>query len=717
MQEIKDYGVEAGGPLVRGRAWVWGSYGSQDIGVGVNNFFTPGCVPASNRPEDELTTIGFYAFSEITEVGGHNQTVRWDGIISPRWFIEASFARGQNDIVELPSVDEWNVANRTVTPTVLTGGIGFFESINDSENLQHQVKSTHLFHAGGEHQVRGGLIFEDISFDRTIQRTGPPITLADGQRTVTGAQVEVIADPTFGRIFRVVRANTSNVAATNQDYLSLFVQDQWRVGDRLTIIGGLRWDRQKLEGLLADFTWDQNFAPRIGATFAPLGTGRLKVFGNWGRYYAKIPQDIAVRSLSADAGVTRADYFDAGLTQPIPNGVRAGGQTNHLQFAGLEPAAFAPDMNGGSFDERVVGVEYEALPGLNLGVRYIGRRLNDIVEDIGTGPLVSFLGPEADSVEFFVTNPSVDSPVVPGFGASHVDPVRDYDAIEVTADKRLGDNWQMQASYRWGKLEGNYEGFFRNDNGQSDPGITSLFDFPPNDPSYAPFAEANGFRGDPRFLRLARVGDEPATHVQPEGKEVVAEHLHLMPPVVRQRPGVESGVRQRRRDSRRTARFGLPDGRRLPDTQRDRIQRRPPRRLRVPAAGRTTHHSPSRHLQPVQPRSGDCLRQSDRARFRGTWEREPGLRRGRDQPRRGPGCGAGAVSGADRRAFRVLAYIAPLPCRQLTEVCHGTAKTTMPDMVDRPGARGVWRRDARPRADQAGAAVRPGRGNHHASAD
>jgi hypothetical protein len=32
-------------------------------------------------------------------------------------------------------------------------------------------------------------------------------------------------------------------------------------------------------------------------------------------------------------------------------------------------------------------------------------------------------------------------------------------------------------NYRWSQLNGNYEGAFRNDNGQSDPSISSLFDF------------------------------------------------------------------------------------------------------------------------------------------------------------------------------------------------------------------------------------------------
>lgn len=36
---ITDWGFEAGGPIRRGRAWVWGSYGRQDIDVGINNFY------------------------------------------------------------------------------------------------------------------------------------------------------------------------------------------------------------------------------------------------------------------------------------------------------------------------------------------------------------------------------------------------------------------------------------------------------------------------------------------------------------------------------------------------------------------------------------------------------------------------------------------------------------------------------------------------------
>jgi hypothetical protein len=41
IQNIKDYGIEVGGPIKKGKAWVWGAIGKQTIGVGVVGFFAP----------------------------------------------------------------------------------------------------------------------------------------------------------------------------------------------------------------------------------------------------------------------------------------------------------------------------------------------------------------------------------------------------------------------------------------------------------------------------------------------------------------------------------------------------------------------------------------------------------------------------------------------------------------------------------------------------
>ena len=47
IQNIRDYGVEIGGPILRNRAWFWGGYGAQDIRVGVIGFLKsdPSCNP------------------------------------------------------------------------------------------------------------------------------------------------------------------------------------------------------------------------------------------------------------------------------------------------------------------------------------------------------------------------------------------------------------------------------------------------------------------------------------------------------------------------------------------------------------------------------------------------------------------------------------------------------------------------------------------------
>jgi hypothetical protein len=41
IQNIKDYGFEMGGPISRGRAWVWGGVGKQTVDVGVIGFYQP----------------------------------------------------------------------------------------------------------------------------------------------------------------------------------------------------------------------------------------------------------------------------------------------------------------------------------------------------------------------------------------------------------------------------------------------------------------------------------------------------------------------------------------------------------------------------------------------------------------------------------------------------------------------------------------------------
>ena len=108
-----------------------------------------------------------------------------------------------------------------------------------------------------------------------------------------------------------------------------------------------------------------NWAPRIGVVYDVLGNGRRKLYGNYGRFYARIPNDLAARALSGDAGISRGDYFDANLTQPIPNGVLRRAAHDHLALRGRRPAAPTRSIPTPSCPTRTSsspGFEYEAMP-------------------------------------------------------------------------------------------------------------------------------------------------------------------------------------------------------------------------------------------------------------------------------------------------------------------------------------------------------------------
>jgi hypothetical protein len=495
-------------------------------------------------------------FSELDFYGGYNEAIRYDGIIKTNWLIEASASYAYTNFKELPSVDENDVSDRTVVPFRETGGIGYYDTGTKGTNGQLSLKSTNIFNAGGNHQLRYGLQFENIGYTRGFNHSGASFNFPDGTPTVGGGNVRIQSDPVFGQIYRVVRANYGPEVVTNQKYINWFAQDTWQIGKKLTFRPGIRWERQKLNGGTAvapngsglcfdgeanvgavanglgpdgvigtaddgtdggltpttcQFTWTNNWGPRIGATYDFTGSGKSKLYASWGRFYAKIPNDLAARALNADAGVSRVDYFDLGLTRPVPQGVTALGTANHFVLAGIAGSIFANGSTSTYSDEFVGGVEYEVARGVNLGVRYIHRNISTVLEDYANAsPVMYELGfPGLAGVVYYIDNisPSLETlnPTgVPGFEQLHQplfeDPVHKYQSIEVTANKAFSDNWSLFASYRYAKLEGNFEGFFRSDNGQSDPAISALFDFPTNDVDYTGIGTPQfDYRGDIRF--------------------------------------------------------------------------------------------------------------------------------------------------------------------------------------------------------------------------
>jgi hypothetical protein len=448
-----------------------------------------------------VDTAGF----STLDYGGHQQTVRYNGILRNSWLLEAGWARSINKISELPSVDTWRYTDRTVTPNVISGGIGgVYEKGNQSLSNQWSFKSTNII---GGHSIKYGFQYDDATYSQTNAITGPTFKAPDGRQTATGARIGVVAAPEVpgGKIYRVERANFNVGRDTPQTYSNFFIQDQWQAG-RFTINPGIRYEQEKMSGtLIEDWELKNNWAPRIGVTYDATGDGRTKLFANYGKFYAKVPNDLATRALSADDSFTRGDYFDANLTNVVPEGVLAAGVTRHFILAGVGADTIDPEAKLTYTNEYVLGVEREIITNTTAGVRYIHRNMPQVLEDIANCPMVAYdLHLAAcDSVEYILTNPKSSIPVAAGtefLGAKFDDPVHKYDSLEFTLNRR-GANWSAISSYRWSRLRGNFEGFFRDDNGQSDPGISSLYDFPTNDPSYTAIGVAQfGYSGDIRYL-------------------------------------------------------------------------------------------------------------------------------------------------------------------------------------------------------------------------
>ena len=443
------------------------------------------------------------SFSTL-DYGGHQQAVRYSGLLASGFLIEGGYSRSLNTIGELPSVNEWRYTDRTVTPNIITGGVGTYEQGNRSLNNQYQIKATNIFKS---HSIKYGVEYYDANYSQANQLTGPTFTAPDGRQTATGARVDILpaTEVAGGRIYRVTRANFNSERSTPQTYWNFFVQDQWQMG-RVTINPGLRYEQETMSGtIIKDWTLKNNWAPRIGATFDVAGDGKTKIYGNYGKFYARIPNDLAARALSADDGFTRGDYFDSGLTRVVPEGVLAAGVTRHFILAGVGADTIDPDAKLTYTNEYVFGLDREIMRNTTFGVRYVYRNMPQVLEDIANCPMVAYELPQTSSicgsVEYILTNPSSSIPVAPGtefLGAHFDDPVHKYNSLEFTLNRR-GSNWSTMTSYRWSRLRGNFEGFYRDDNGQSDPGISSLYDFPTNDPSYAPFyAGLNA--GDIRYL-------------------------------------------------------------------------------------------------------------------------------------------------------------------------------------------------------------------------
>jgi hypothetical protein len=308
----------------------------------------------------------------------------------------------------------------------------------------------------------------------------------------------LIRSSTRVRDFRL--QTTAGKTYTNVE--GFYVQDDFKVTKNVQFNMGLRWDYQQAIGS-GNFSYvklnnfKDNLQPRVGLIWDFTKTGRGKVFINYARFLeTPLPLDVNVRAGSdttqTDINLNVTRYSATAGSQIAASGNLGNLGSTHtpvdtvcyLDKFGNEPCVTVSNhLKPQTVNEATAGFEYEVVKDLAVGFRGIYRAQGSVIED---GSLT-----EADT--YFLFNPGetfgggqqtaetiacsglavdVNGNPVGCFGRAR----RYYRALEFTATKRFTHNWQFIGSYVYSSLIGNYEGLFRNDNGQSDPNITSLFD-------------------------------------------------------------------------------------------------------------------------------------------------------------------------------------------------------------------------------------------------
>ncbi len=191
---------------------------------------------------------------------------------------------------------------------VYTGVAGTIRRQNEAFGLQADV-AWRLDH---QNTVRSGLYW---SRERLATNSTSQVFPADADGNQTSTTPFTIVDDTRG---------TSRL-------LGLYLQDEWRPTDALTINGGLRYDT--VDAFVAESQW----SPRLGAVWQV--TPSTTVHAGYARYFTPPPSElITSATLSKYVGTTnapatldnspvkseRSHYYDMGVSQNVLAGLTVG---------------------------------------------------------------------------------------------------------------------------------------------------------------------------------------------------------------------------------------------------------------------------------------------------------------------------------------------------------------------------------------------------------
>jgi len=337
-----------------------------------------------------------------------------------------------------------------------------------------------------------------------------------------------------------------------------YLEDRWQVTDNLLLTLGIRNDEftnKNNSGTTYLASKDQ-WAPRLGFSWDVLGDASLKVFGNAGRYYLAMPNNVAIRG--ASASTYTSEYFTyTGIDENgAPTGLVAVPGTNGAPPPGavssngeygtpVDVLAFAPsDLKNMYQDEYILGLDKQISEKWIAGVKMTYRDLKSSIDDIcdpytfmdvngltqtgsregkyiasnGNGGFVEvascYMFNPGGSNTFSLANVDAAGNAVGGrseYTMSSTDwgfkngLKRTYQAVDIYLDHPFDGVWEGRATYTYSKSKGNNEGQVKSEFGQVNISKTQDWD------AWQMMEFANGYLANDRRHQIKLFGSYAIT--------------------------------------------------------------------------------------------------------------------------------------------------------------------------------------------------------------
>jgi hypothetical protein len=323
---------DLGGPVLRDKLWFFGSANHFHIDKIISG--VPESVATDLGLVDDLTTKETWKPDAGDTVSGYYQhqhkqqprrglavtrgpastlqqssyawmfSSRWQRVWSNRFFTEVSAGQWGYNFPLVPSTDYLVSPPRTDLVTGVDTGAGFTQGGTAGPTTTNPRKPQ-VFASGtyflptahtGSHDLKAGMEWLDDAGTSGATGTSGPILYLDANGQPSQIRLTDVGDPAaFGTTWQ---------ASTDANrHASLYAQDRWALNGRVTITGGLRYDRQRpyydgssrapvLSDVFPAVTTPgrtlfvrNNVAPRVGVSVDPTGSSRSVLKAFWGRYY------------------------------------------------------------------------------------------------------------------------------------------------------------------------------------------------------------------------------------------------------------------------------------------------------------------------------------------------------------------------------------------------------------------------------------------------